>query len=567
MSEQTIMATGNSAVDEQRNKSETQGQPSQCQPDTRFNKMDVWIPGKDASISDSAARIYVQELNHGEMYRYGGAVSIIDRTGHRPTIVPLSSAAAQSRFEKYVNFWVSSKYGESRAILSDRLAGAILESEARQQLPALNTLVDWPFLVVRDGKLVSLSPGYNPIEGIYVTSGKPVESMSLDEAVRMIRDVLLGEFCFLRESDRSRAIAAVLSPAMAIGRLIKGFTAPTAFEASESQTGKGTLVSCIEGANGEDGCYISKRNGGVGSFDESIDGALISGRPILVIDNLRGSLNSESLESIITKARHKARTPYRSYVDVDTTRFCLFITSNGAEFSPDMANRISVVRLRKRKTDFQFSRYPEGLINRHAAANTHRFLGAIHTVIRAWYEKGQPQTDETRHSFLGWAQSMDWIVQTIFKGAPLMDDHVGIRDRLCRPGLGFVRLISVAVEASGKLGEDLRAQDLFNLAEERQVDIPNTTNRFYDDDGKGARQVGRVLARAFGDADKIELEEYTVVRQQMDATEVCHHSTKTYRITRIPEPAAPPGIEVIVDPATTTTSGMPPVPGPVALTA
>ena len=131
MSEQTIMATGNSAVDEQRNKSETQGQPSQCQPDTRFNKMDVWIPGKDASISDSAASIYVQELNHGEMYRYGGAVSIIDRTGHRPTIVPLSSAAAQSRFEKYVNFWVSSK----TYLSAGRSVAFILLSLAHPHLP------------------------------------------------------------------------------------------------------------------------------------------------------------------------------------------------------------------------------------------------------------------------------------------------------------------------------------------------------------------------------------------------------------------------------------------------
>ena len=155
---------------------------------------------------------------------------------------------------------------------------------------------------------------------------------------------------------------------------------------------------------------------------------------------------------------------------------------------------------------------------------------------------------------------MDWIVQNIFKSAPLMDDHSSIRDRLCRPGLGFVRLVSVAVEASGKLGEELRAQDIFNIAEERQVDIPGCGNRFYDDEGKGARQVGRVLARAFGDSDKIELEEYTVARQQMDATEVCHHSSKTYRITRIPEPVSLGQIEIIVEPVTPSVSGLPPIP-------
>ncbi len=513
--------------------------PNKQTPTTPQPRPQTILAGKYSTITETATAIYEAEKDLGELYLTGGAVSMINKTDDRPYIQPLAPTAAQSRFEKNISLVQIAKEGPVNGILTDKMAAAILAAECRSILPKLHTIVEWPFLVVRDGKLESLSPGYNPREGIYVASTQSVEIMSVEEAVQLLKDELLGEFSFLRPSDQSRAIAAILTPALSIGRLIKGFIAPTVFEATHSQTGKGTCVRCIEGVNGEPGTYINQRKGGVGSLDESIDGALVEGRPIIVLDNLRGSLNSPALESILTKDRHKARTPYKSFVNVDTSRFCLFITSNGADFTPDMANRISVVRMRKLQ-NHKFRGDPEGLIDRHAAANVPRFLGAIHAVIKAWFEAGRPQTKETRHTFLAWCQSLDWIVQNIFGFAPLMDDHEAVRDRLCRPGLGFLRLLSVAVERAEKLGEDLRAQELFNIAEEHQVDIPNANRAVYDDDSKGARIVGRVMARAFGDAMEVKLEEYRVTREQMDATEICHHPTRIYRFERVEDPNWPP---------------------------
>ncbi len=542
MSEKRQTATGNSAVGSESNMVRT-ALAAHNRPAPQPEPRNVMVPGKGSTITEAAKAIYSVEAEKLSMFLTAGAVSVIEQSEGHPLITLLSPSAAQSRFEKHVRLVQPAKEGVAPAILNDRMAAAILAAEPREILPRLNTIVEWPFLVVRDGQLVSLAPGFNPLEGIYVASNRAVETMTTEEAVRLLRDELFGEFLFLRPSDQSRAIAALLTPALMIGRLIPGFVAPTAFEANASQAGKGTCVRCIEGAYGEPGNYVNNRKGGVGSLDESIDGALIEGRPILVLDNLRGSLNSEALESIITKDRHKARTPYRAYVNVDTTRFCFFLTSNGVNFTADMSNRLSIVRLRRR-INYVFKTYPEGTIDRHAAANVPRFLGAIHAVIKAWYDAGRHRTDDTRHTFLAWSQSLDWIVQNIFHCAPLMDDHASIRDRLSRPGLGFVRLLCVAVQKVGRLGEQLRAQDLFNITEENQVDIPGVNQMFVDDDRKGARLVGQVLSRAFGNEDQIDVEEYTVLRAQVEADEVCHHACRTYQFDRVaegnPVPLNPP---------------------------
>ena len=259
--------------------SEALNNPNEPTPTALQQRRQVILAGKYSTITESATAIYEAEKNLGELYLTGGAVSMITKTDDRPYIQPLAPTAAQSRFEKNITLVQIAKEGPVNGILTDKMAAAILAAECRSMLPKLHTIVEWPFLVVRDGKLESLSPGYNAQEGIYVASAQSVETMSVEEAVTLLKDELLGEFSFLRPSDQSRAIAAILTPALSIGRLINGFAAPTVFEATQSQTGKGTCVRCIEGVNGEPGTYINKRTGGVGSLDESIDGALVEGDP------------------------------------------------------------------------------------------------------------------------------------------------------------------------------------------------------------------------------------------------------------------------------------------------
>ena len=74
------------------------------------------------------------------------------------------------------------------------------------------------------------------------------------------------------------------------------------------------------------------RRGGVGSFDESLSQALIRAKPIIMFDNIRGKLDSQTLEALLTcDGTFLARVPHRGEVVVDTSRLSFQMTSNGIE--------------------------------------------------------------------------------------------------------------------------------------------------------------------------------------------------------------------------------------------
>jgi hypothetical protein len=60
----------------------------------------------------------------------------------------------------------------------------------------------------------------------------------------------------------------------------------------------------------------------------------------------------------------------------------------------------------------------------HVREEQSYYLGCVFSVVKYWLENGKRRTDETRHSFREWAQTLDWILQNAFKdkiGGDLID--------------------------------------------------------------------------------------------------------------------------------------------------
>ena len=129
-----------------------------------------------------------------------------------------------------------------------------------------------PILIERDGKPVVLGHGYHPdLGGRYVTSNVEIRTMSLAEAVERLM-ALIEEFQFATLADKSRAIAAIITPALRFGGLLRCHFPAVLVEADRPQAGKGTLVEAIQRFYGELCELTGKRKGGVGSFDEDCRG-------------------------------------------------------------------------------------------------------------------------------------------------------------------------------------------------------------------------------------------------------------------------------------------------------
>src|SRR5262249_7028655 len=150
------------------------------------------------------------------------------------------------------------------------------------------------------------------------------------------------------------------------------------------------------------------------SLDESLSAALLSGRPFIALDNLRGRLDSKFLEAIVTwPGQVPVRVPHRGETLVDTRGVTFQLSSNGLDATRDAINRASIVRIRKKPKSHSFRSWPEGGLLAHVVARAPYYLGCVFAVVREWVQAGEPQLQPDGsgfHDFREWAGVLNWIV-------------------------------------------------------------------------------------------------------------------------------------------------------------
>ena len=309
--------------------------------------------------------------------------------------------------------------------------------------------------------MVALNKGYHEVAGgIYVERRIEVEELPLEKALKSLLG-LLGDFDFTTGSDKARAIASFISPALRFGRLLDADFPLDLAEADESQSGKTYRQKIACAIYGEKPYVIARRENGVGSLDESISCALLSGRPFICFENVRGIMDSQILESAIRGHGHvNVRVPHRGEVQLSTERVCWQLSSNQAATTRDLANRSIVTRIRKRPGGYQYQAFPEGDLLTHVQRNCGYYLSCVFSVVRAWFRAGRSKTNDSSHDFREWSQSLDWIVQNLFALPPLLDGHREEQLRISDPHLTWLRDVAIAVNQAGKLDEGLRPGEL-----------------------------------------------------------------------------------------------------------
>ena len=298
-----------------------------------------WTTG---SYSEIAAEIGSLMAKTGRYYLRSGGVCEIQQQNGAPLIKMLRPAEMCSRFES-VAVLLNGKEGVTRA--TEQQAKMVILSESFQTtLPDLTLISPCPVLIETNGKLVIVT-GYDSASGIWA-SGDVQQDMSLDEARQVIYEIL-QDFNFVSKGDHARAFAALITPALIFGGIINGRAPLFMIEADFSQAGKGFFNKLLAAIFGLMVTTISQRKGGVGSMEEGISRALISGALFISLDNLRGKIDLPSLESLLTEDVYLCRVPYQGDMPIDPRRYIFMATSNKADFTRDLANRSCIVRLKK----------------------------------------------------------------------------------------------------------------------------------------------------------------------------------------------------------------------------
>ena len=165
-------------------------------------------------------------------------------------------------------------YQEKPTICSEQTAKLILHCDSFSgEMPIIRVLSPCPVLVERDGRLVQIV-GYDKRSGI-MAAGSKVPKVPLDHA-RELLNQLLDDFRFAAPSDGSRAIAALITPALVIGGILGGRSPVDLGEADASQAGKGFRNKLTAAIYRNRIVTVTQKKGGVGSLEESFNSALVA---------------------------------------------------------------------------------------------------------------------------------------------------------------------------------------------------------------------------------------------------------------------------------------------------
>ena len=443
--------------------------------------------------SDTAfelAEIFNRQQERDRLYILGNNVHYIyiDRKTKEIYLKPLSHFQAVTEFEQIVDFIKMKKvkvkketvYEEEPAVCTPSTAKIILDSRVfKESLPAITIITNCPVLIERGNCVCESISGYDMEKEIYA-KGLPIQEITLQQASTLLHD-MLSDFDFQSASDKSRAIANIITPALIFGEIL-AVRAPLAIvEADRSQAGKGFLNKMICVIYNESNTIINKREKGVGGLDESFDSALTKGRPFISLDNLKGEIDSSQIESFLTENTYMARIPHHGSIDIDPKRYIIQASSNSFNMTRDLANRSNIVRIRKRPMNYKFRTYLEGNVLKHVSSNQSLYLGAVFAVVNEWCRLGKPISSEDRHDFRDWAKALDWIVQNLLSCAPLMDGHPEAQLCVTSPQLQWLRKLSHAVSHSSQLNTPLTPHDIAELCSKEGIELPGTKEQVFEE--------------------------------------------------------------------------------------
>jgi hypothetical protein len=404
---------------------------------------------------------------------------------------------------------------EIKAPILKTIAGGI---QVRELIKPITVIARRPYLVLVDGQLVQLQVGYNSARGgILVMGGSDPVDVPVEEAVESIL-ALLQDFDFATPSDKSRAVAGFLCAVLRLAGIFERHPL-LVFEADKSQTGKTKLWAMICAVLGQTYGPVIAKKGGVGSLDEQILERLVDGFVAILLDNMKGKLDSCVLEAFLTPegGAISARIAGVRSIEVDPRPVLFGLTSNGVELTQDAANRAMMVRVRKRHMAYQFRDWTDGNgavvgIREHIVSKQAYYAGCVNAIIRHWWANGALRNPCTQHDFRECMGALDFMVQKYFRLPPLLDGHQQALERTTKPGLTWLRQIAMTA-ANSWCVVDWTASRLAERCMSDGIAIPGAAGKEVDTE-VAARLIGIAMSQVFDQGNRVEIEGIIVARTE-----------------------------------------------------
>ncbi len=147
---------------------------------------------------------------------------------------------------------------------------------------------------------------------------------------------------------------------------------------------------------------------------KAADAEMLGGARAIVYDNVRGHIQSQVVEALMTSATWTGRVLGRTEMFEATNNATVFLTGNDCTVSPDMAHRCLICDLFLEEADVQEHQVKDPISDVWLKRPENRFkiLSALWGIVRYWNDAGRPKpSGRLRVGFEEWCNVVAGIVE------------------------------------------------------------------------------------------------------------------------------------------------------------
>lgn len=384
-------------------------------------KEELPASGATYEVAEKAAQALARaEAPHHHVFVVGDTYSVVQEDGK---VAELSPKALAIRLTEVAQ-WRNAR-GYANAPMT--VVGAIMEAAADQSaVPKLERVVTVP-VFLSDGRVLDV-PGYDvqsktyyapTLDGIEVPH--EVSEVDVKNAVQLLVDEYLGDVAFKSQADRANTVACMLLPFV---RTLIGPTPLHVFDAPGPGHGKTMTLACAL----LPGCGLVTPTTWTMSSNEQekkLFAALRKAPPAIFIDNVTGTVNSTTLETILTSTtgEYDGRVLGASSMEVVPVHQTWTMSTNNGRMGKSMQRRAVWVRIdaavenpmmRKGPSEGVRWRHPDGMVE-WGTENRAALVSACLVLCRRWFQCGMPgptiPDDAVRGSYERWQHVIGGVLQ------------------------------------------------------------------------------------------------------------------------------------------------------------
>lgn len=386
------------------------------------------LPGTGHLVSKFAAELGAMLRGHNLFARKGCAFTL-DHDGQK--LEPADPAWLRTWVEKHVVPYVITQAGKIELkvakTMPDDTARAVLRSpQFLEQLPLVERFHPCPMPWLReDGKIELLPVGLDDDSRTYTADpGLKIKAMTIREA-RAVLDYVLEEFAWPDDGGRSLAVqVAAMLTVFASGIMPQGSTRPVFLFVANSEGSGKTLLAILCGTPYRE-VPVETAPSNNEEWAKKLLSAVIAGRRLILLDNLKGHLNAPALEAYTTSPHFSGRILGVSKEFQGEAGATVLITGNGLTISPDLRRRALFVELflqELRAEDRAFKRTLDPVAIQKARPD---ILSALWSLVTAWDAAGRPKSSRMNSSFPRWTDTIAGIVEHAGYGCPTAPAEIG----------------------------------------------------------------------------------------------------------------------------------------------